>query len=68
MLELIINNEKERKIISLVDKGKLIETYEENSHTKRLEGNIYCGTVKNILQGMQSAFIDIGTEKNSFIH
>ena len=68
MLELIINNEKERKIISLVDKGKLIETYEENSHTKRLEGNIYCGTVKNILQGMQSAFIDIGTEKNGFIH
>ena len=68
MLELIINSEKERKIISLVDKGKLIETYEENSHTKRLEGNIYCGTVKNILQGMQSAFIDIGTEKNGFIH
>ena len=32
------------------------------------KGNIYVGTVKDIIVGMQSAFIDIGTEKNSFIH
>ena len=34
----------------------------------RKEGNIYIGIVKDIIKGMQAAFVDIGTEKNSFIH
>ena len=34
----------------------------------RLEGNIYIGKVQNVLLGMQAAFIDIGEEKNTFIH
>ena len=68
MLELIINRDKEKKTIALVENGKLLERYEETQETNRNEGNIYIGTVKDILSGMQSAFIDIGTEKNSFIH
>ena len=35
---------------------------------ERKEGNIYIGIVKDIIKGMQAAFVDIGTEKNSFIH
>ena len=48
----------------------MIEVYEENKENKheRNEGNIYVGIVKDIIPGMQAAFIDIGTEKNSFIH
>ena len=68
MLELIINKNKENKIITLVENGKLLEVYEENNQDSRNEGNIYIGVVKDIVKGMQSAFIDIGTEKNSLIH
>ena len=35
---------------------------------ERNEGNRYVGIIKDIIPGMQAAFIDIGTEKNSFIH
>ena len=67
MLELLINQEKNLKTIMLVENGILIEKHEEHSNQKRLEGNIYIGTVKNVLKGMQSAFIDIGEGKNTLI-
>ena len=68
MTEIFIKKEKDKKEIALVENGKLIEYYEEDSRDLRKEGNIYLGIVKDIIPGMQSAFVDIGTEKNSFIH
>lgn len=70
MIELIVNKNKEGKIIAAVENGKLVEIYEENEQSQkaRNEGNIYLGIVKDIVPGMQAAFVDIGTEKNSFIH
>lgn len=57
-----------KKQIALVENGKLIEYYEEDKEYSRREGNIYIGIVKDVIDGMQSAFVDIGTEKNGFIH
>ena len=68
MLELIIKKEESTKKIALVENGKLIEYYEDDNTIKRNEENLYIGVVKDILKGMQAAFVDIGTEKNSFIH
>ena len=68
MTELLIQENQEKKQIALVENGKLIEYYEEDNETNRREGNIYIGIVKDIIKGMQAAFVDIGTEKNSFIH
>lgn len=69
MQEIIINQDKENnKIVALVENGKLVEKYEEKIGQERLEGNIYLGKVENVLLGMQAAFVDIGTEKNTFIH
>ncbi len=69
MKEIIINvDEQHNKIVMLVENGKLIEKYHESNNIKRLEGNIYLGKVQNVLQGMQAAFIDIGEQKNTFIH
>lgn len=65
MKELIISK-NERKIAVLVQNGKLVEQYEETESV--LEGNIYCGVVKDVLPGMQAAFVDIGEDKNAFIH
>lgn len=68
MLEIIVSKKKESKQIALVENGKLIEIYEENNNDNKNEGNIYIGVVKDIIPGMQAAFLNIGTDKNSFIH
>lgn len=69
MKEIVINvDNNENKTIMLVENGNLLEQYEENSQTKRLEGNIYIGKIQNVLQGMQAAFVNIGEKKNTFIH
>ena len=65
MIELIVNKDKDKKIIAEVENGNLVEIYEENDESKkaRNEGNIYSGIIKDIIPGMQAAFIDIGIEK-----
>lgn len=70
MIELIVNKDQNLKTIAVVENGKLVEIYEENEESQkaRNEGNIYLGIVKDIISGMQAAFVDIGAEKNSFIH
>lgn len=68
MLELFILKKEETKQILLLDDGKLIEFYDEKDSGNRNEGNIFLGIVKDILVGMESAFVDIGTEKNGYIH
>lgn len=68
MITIIINSQKERNQLALIEDGKLTEYYEKEMEETRKEGNIYIGIVKDIVKGMQSAFVDIGCEKNSFIH
>ena len=67
MLEIIINKEPNKKSIMLLENGILEEKHEEHHNRQRLEGNIYCGKVQNVLEGMQSAFVDIGDTRNTFI-
>ena len=66
--KLVICKNKENADIFVYNEGNLIEQYQEQFENKRLEGNIYYGKVTNVVKGMQSAFINIGTEKNAFIH
>ena len=69
MQEIIINvDEDKNKIVALMENGKLVEKYDEVSGQNRLEGNIYIGKVENVLYGMQAAFVNIGEEKNTFMH
>lgn len=68
MQEIIINKSENTKKICVVEDGKLVEQYDDDCEKKRIEGNIYIGKVQNIIPGMQAAFIDIGRNKNAFIH
>ncbi len=59
MKDIIINkNEDGSNLIALVENGKLIEKYDDDESIKANEGNIYCGIVRDLLPGMQSAFVD----------
>lgn len=68
MKEIFINKENNNTTIAILEDGKLIERYEEMEKRAYLEENIYLGVVKNTLPGMQAAFVDIGANKNTFIH
>ena len=70
MIDIVVDKKNENETIAVIENGKIVELYESNDECKheRNEGNIYSGIIKDIIPGMQAAFVDIGTEKNSFIH
>lgn len=68
MRELVIIEKEEEKEIAFVEDGVVKEHYNELENRKRLEGNIYAGKVVDVLPGMQAAFLNIGEEKNAFLH
>ena len=68
MRELVIIQKEKEKEVAFIENGILKEYYKELEDSKRLEGNIYAGKVVDVLPGMQAAFIDIGEDKNAFLH
>lgn len=68
MKEIIINYNNQKKDILVVENGVIVEQYQEYDDMRTLEGNIYVGKVVDVLPGMQAAFVDIGEDKNAFLH
>lgn len=68
MKEIIVNYNNQKKDILLLENGNIVEQYQEDDNMRTLEGNIYIGKVVDVLAGMQAAFVDIGEEKNAFLH
>ncbi|WP_428909264.1 Rne/Rng family ribonuclease [Niallia sp. Krafla_26] len=68
MKKLIVNVLTREKRFALLD-GSKVEKLEikQPKHTSRV-GNIYLGTITKVLPGMNAAFVDIGEEKNGYIH
>ncbi len=50
------------------DKWRVGELYVERRGSRSIVGNIYKGVVDNVLPGMEAAFVDIGLERNGFLH
>ncbi|MBS0622317.1 MAG: ribonuclease E/G [Verrucomicrobia bacterium] len=67
MEEILLNVENREMRCAYLSCGRLYDLIVERQRTRQVRGNIYRGTVKNILTNIQSAFIDIGGE-NGFIH
>ena len=68
MKELVILRDENKRIIALLEDEELVEKYEEDETNKSIEGNIYVGKVQNVLNGLQSAFVNIGEKRTAFIH
>lgn len=66
--ELVIDVKKEQVQIALLEDNSLVELNKEMLTHKFVVGNVYIGRVKKIMQGMNAAFVDIGHEKEAFIH
>lgn len=57
----------EQTRVAVVEDGQLVEVAYETLTHRSLIGNIYKARVQNVLRGMSSAFVDLGTGKNGFI-
>jgi len=65
---LIVNAEKLEKRVAVLEDGQLEEYNVERVSDRNIVGSIYKGRVKNIEQGLKAMFVDIGFEKNAFLH
>jgi len=66
--KIIINCEKLEKRVALLENGVLEEYTIERPSDRNIVGSIYKGRVKNIEHGLKAMFVDIGYEKNAFLH
>ncbi|MCF7669879.1 MAG: Rne/Rng family ribonuclease [Verrucomicrobia bacterium] len=66
--EIIINAESLETRVSVLEDGKVEEFTIERVNEERLVGSIFKGKVKNLEDGLKAAFVDIGFEKNAFLH
>jgi ribonuclease G len=66
--EVIINAESLETRVAVLEEGRLEEFTIERTTEERLVGSIYKGKVRNLEDGLKAAFVDIGFEKNAFLH
>jgi ribonuclease G len=66
--EVVINSETLETRVGVVEDGKLEEFTIERTSDERLVGSIFKGRVRNLEDGLKAAFVDIGFEKNAFLH
>jgi ribonuclease G len=66
--EVIINAESLETRVGVLEEGKLEEFTIERTSEERLVGSIFKGKVRNLEDGLKAAFVDIGFEKNAFLH
>ena len=66
--QIIISVEPRETRVGILEDGKLHEILIERAQEKTLVGNIYKGVVRNVLPAIQAAFVDIGLDRNGFLH
>ncbi len=66
--ELIIDTSTSDVNIALLEDKKLVELNKEKSNPKFAVGDIYIGKVKKLMPGLNAAFVDVGYEKDAFLH
>ena len=65
--ELLISVDVGEQRVALLEDDRVAEVYLERPERRSIAGNIYLGTVDNVLPGMEAAFVEIGLEKNGFL-
>jgi ribonuclease G len=66
--ELIINVSESDISIALLDNKQLVELHKEKNNIEFTVGDIYLGKVKKVMPGLNAAFVDVGSEKDAFLH
>jgi len=67
-VELVINSTPSEVVIGLLNDKRLIELHKEKNNIQFSVGDIYLGKVKKVMTGLNAAFVDVGYEKDAFLH
>ncbi|MBI2819006.1 MAG: hypothetical protein HYX73_03425, partial [Acidobacteria bacterium] len=66
--EMVVSVSSQDTKIAILEDGQVVEVYFEREQEYSLAGSIYKGRVTRILPGMQSAFVNIGLERDAFLY
>lgn len=67
-IELVIDVRETEIALALIENKQLVELNKEKSNVQFAVGDIYLGKVKKIMPGLNAAFVDVGYEKDAFLH
>jgi ribonuclease G len=66
--DLIIDVKDSGVEIALLEDKYLVELHQEKNETSHIVGDVYLGLVKKIMPGLNAAFVDVGYDKDAFLH
>src|SRR5579864_6997933 len=66
--ELIISANRHETRVAVVEDDQVVEIFHQRENEYSLAGSIHKGRVTRVLPGMQSAFVDIGLERDAFLY
>src|ERR1700709_431498 len=66
--ELVISASRHETRVAIVDDDQVVEVYYQRENEYSLAGSIHKGRVTRVLPGMQSAFVDIGLDRDAFLY
>ncbi len=66
--ELIVSATRHETRVAILEDDQLVEIYHQREQEYSLAGSIHKGRVTRVLPGMQSAFVDIGLERDAFLY
>src|ERR1700745_2611571 len=66
--ELVISANRQETRVAVLEDDQVVEVYHQRENEYSLAGSIHKGRVTRVLPGMQSAFVDIGLERDAFLY
>src|SRR5215469_10346134 len=66
--ELVISANRHETKLGILEDDQLVEVYFQRANEYSLAGSIHKGRVTRVLPGMQSAFVDLGLERDTFLY
>src|ERR1022692_1305229 len=66
--ELVISSNRHETKVAILEDDQLVEVFFQRANEYSLAGSIHKGRVSRVLPGMQSAFVDLGLERDTFLY
>ena len=66
--EMVVSSTTHETRVAILEDDQVVEVFIEREQSRGVVGNIYKGRVSKVLPGMQSAFVDLGLERDAFLY
>lgn len=66
--EMLVSTNDHETMVAILEDDQLVELFIERERNRGVVGNVYKGRVSKVLPGMQSAFVDLGLERDGFLY